>query len=129
MNTTTRSSFVSILEKVILAHSPIPHAKSPKILHKKELITWFTKTGFGISSTHVTTPSPPPHPICNSHSAIHHLCVLCFMSFMLHIYMQHLKSMHSWQCDLEVMIPSLNERAPKFVNWHTIKLWLSFACL
>jgi hypothetical protein len=51
------------------------------------------------------------------------------MSFMLHIYMQHLKSMHSWQCDLEVMIPSLNERAPKFVNWHTIKLWLSFACL
>jgi hypothetical protein len=32
MNTTTRSSSISILEKAVLAHSPIPHAKSPKVL-------------------------------------------------------------------------------------------------
>jgi hypothetical protein len=45
-------------------------------------------------------PSPP---LCNSHSTMHYLCDLCLILFMLHIYMHHLKSMHSWQCGLEIM--------------------------
>jgi hypothetical protein len=50
-------------------------------------------------------PMLPLPALCNSHSAIHHLCDLCFISLMLHIYLHDLKSMHSWQRGLEVVVP------------------------